>query len=338
MHYNHVAIEAVAYEVPPTVVTSASLERMLGRGASKLGLAKGFLEALTGIESRRFWPTGTMPSDAATLAAEKCLARTAIPRSRLGVLVNTSVCRDHLEPSTASTVHGNLGLGRGCANYDVGNACLGFLTGMQSVANMIELGQIEAGMVVAGEGSRPVIQNTLRELSKPGLDFQRLRDHLATLTLGSGAVAMMLVHEKYANRPHRLLGGVNRAATQHNHLCVGDETGMITKPAELLKAGVDVASQTWELLLEEVQMPPERFTEFTMHQVGKANYDALCDALGLPRERALQVYPEFGNIGAASVPLALAKAVETGRVAVGDVVALLGIGSGLNCSMMAVQW
>ncbi len=338
MLYRRTFVEAVAFEVPSTVVTTASIEAALGGLYSRLGIVRGALAALTGVAARRFWDPGVQPSDAATLAAERLLGESGFPRDELGVLVSTSVSKDFLEPSVASLVHGNLGLGPGCLNFDVGNACLGFLSGMAVVANMIEVGQVRAGLVVAGESSRTVTEATIRRLQQPGVDFPTFRDNLATLTLGSGAVAMLLVDEALAREGHRLLGGVADAATAFNRLCVGTETGMRTDPTTLLQEGVKLATRTWARAKRAFDWEVEDVAEFAMHQVGRANHDTVIEALGLPDERALRVYPDHGNVGAAGVPLTLARAVGLGRVQPGDTVALMGIGSGLNCQVMGLAW
>ena len=76
-----------------------------------------------------------------------------------------SVCRDFLEPATACGVHHRLGLPDRCAVYDVSNACLGLLNGIVQVANMIELGQIRAGVVVGTESSRTLVEATIQHLN-----------------------------------------------------------------------------------------------------------------------------------------------------------------------------
>ena len=76
-------------------------------------------------------------------------------------LIHGSVCRDYLEPATACGVHYELGLPQECLVYDVSNACLGMLNGMIQVANMIELGQIRAGLVVGTEDSRQLVESTI---------------------------------------------------------------------------------------------------------------------------------------------------------------------------------
>ena len=338
MRYEQVYIEALAYELPRAVVTTSSIEELLAPTYRRLGIGVGFLEAITGIRARRFWDDGVQPSEVATLAAENAFAQTYLGRERVECLVSTSVCKDYLEPSVASLVHGNLGLGSRCLNFDVGNACLGFMTGMIQVANMIELGQIKVGLVVVGEGSREVTQSTVHALLPPTIDFQQLRDNLATLTLGSGATAMLMVHKDLATNGHRLLGCASQAATEHSRLCIGTETYMKTDPAKLLVEGVKVATRTWAELRAELRIAPARIREYVMHQVGKGNHDAILNALDLPSDRALRMYPEHGNMGAAGVPVTLGKAVEEKRIESGDKIALMGIGSGLNCTMMAVEW
>jgi 3-oxoacyl-[acyl-carrier-protein] synthase-3 len=336
MQYSRVCIEAISYALPSTVVTTASLESSLSGLYHRMGIAPGAIQSLTGIAARRFWDIGVQPSDAATLAAEKALA--SFDRDAVEILVSCSVCKDYLEPSTASLVHGNLRLGRQCLNFDIGNACLGFMSGMVAVGNMIELGQIKAGLVVAGEGSRTVTEATIERLQRPGVAFAGYRDNLATLTLGSGSAAMLLVHESIATEGHRLLGGAADAATEFNRLCVGTSTSMKTDPAKLLREGVKLAGQTWERTRSELGLEVGDVQEFALHQVGKANHDSVLQALRLPPNKALRVYPHLGNMGAAGVPLTLAKTIEIGRLTPGNNAALMGIGSGLNCQMMGVAW
>jgi 3-oxoacyl-[acyl-carrier-protein] synthase-3 len=167
---------------------------------------------------------------------------------------------------------------------------------------------------------------------------QAFRDNLATLTLGSGAAAMVLCHERSARAGHRFLGGLMRAATEHSRLCVGTETYMKTDPPRLLAEGVRLARSTWDQTKVELDLEPRDIAEYALHQVGKANHEAVVRSLEIPDDRALRVYPDLGNVGAAGVPLTLSRAVEQGRVQDGDLVALMGIGSGLNVAMLGVRW
>jgi 3-oxoacyl-[acyl-carrier-protein] synthase-3 len=338
MRYERVHIQAIELAIPPIEVTTASLEKMLGPLFRRIGVSDGVLTALTGVAARRFWPEDTLTSDGAVLAARTLIEKHGLPAGGVQALVSTSVGKDYLEPPMASLVAGDLGLGAQCVNFDVSHACLGFMTGMLTAANLIELGQIGAALVVAGESSRTVTQGTIRKLLQPGVDFRTFGENLATLTLGSMGVAALLVDERHSAHGHRLLGGASRAATQHSRLCLGTHTEMKTDAPTLLREGVDLAEATFADARAALGVAVPDVKEFVLHQVGKANHDALTQRLGLPPDRALRLYPEFGNVGAAGVPFTLATAVARGRVGPGDLAMLLGIGSGLNCTMLGVRW
>jgi 3-oxoacyl-[acyl-carrier-protein] synthase-3 len=338
MRYRSVAIEALCHHVPDVVVKTSAIEGMLSATYERLHIAPGTLEAMTGVKARRFWKPGVQPSDLATRAAEQLLEETGFDRSRIGVLVSTSVCKDFLEPSVAALVHGNLGLSSSSLNFDVGNACLGFMSGMSVVANMIELGQIEAGLVVVGEGSREVTMATAQRLQQEDSTFEDFRGNLATLTLGSGSCAMLLVHERLATTGHRILGSTSLSATHHNRLCIGTAQSMQTDAPKLLSEGVELARRTWTEARSGLDLQSHQVQSFALHQVGRPNHEAVIAALEVPDDRAIRLYPTFGNVGAAGVPMAMSSAREDGWFGNGDTVMLMGIGSGLNTQMMRVEW
>jgi len=256
----------------------------------------------------------------------------------LGVLVNTSVCRDFIEPSVACLVHGNLKLSPACLNFDLANACLGFRNGMQVVANMVERGQVDYGLVVDGEGARFVQDATIARLLDPATTPQDFRDQFATLTLGSGSAAMVLCRSDLAPTAPKFTGIVSRAATEHNQLCRGQSDRMFTDAKTLLVAGLALARETFALAKAELGWTSDNIDEAVIHQVSGSHTRMLCETLALAPEKVLAIYPEFGNIGPASVPIVLSKASESGRLKPGMRVGLLGIGSGLNCAMAEVVW
>jgi 3-oxoacyl-[acyl-carrier-protein] synthase-3 len=339
MLFRNVAIESIDYDLAPHRVTSAWLEDQIAGTLQRLNIPRGSLEKLSGIRERRFWDQGTRPSDVATRAAAHAIDRAAIDPRAIGCLINTSVCRDYLEPSTASLVHGNLELAPHCVNYDIGNACLGFLNGMVTAGMMIEAGLIDYGLVVDGEGSQELVMATIERLRSPETTIQDFRDNFAALTLGSGAVAMVLTHRERSRTGHLVNGVVTLAATEHRQLCVGQPTWMKTDAATLLKAGVRLAAATWGLASETLpDWRDERIQLYAIHQVSARHTAACADALKVPLAKFVLNYAQIGNVGPAALPISLAQAVEQGRVRSGDHVGLLGIGSGLNCSMMSVTW
>ncbi|MBU0553122.1 3-oxoacyl-ACP synthase III [Myxococcota bacterium] len=336
MRFQHVEIGGVYAHLPQAIIKTAALEAMLRPMYARISASVGVLEAMTGVRARRFWPEGVMPSQAAIGAAEGLLAQTGFDRRRLGALISTAVSKDFLEPAIAAVVHGALGLDTTCLNFDVGNACLGFLSGMSLAASLIEGGAIEAALVVAGESSRGVAMATARRLLAPGVTFRDYADNLATLTLGSAGVAMLLTRRGLSPQGHALIGAEARAATQFADLCVGSEAGMKTDAPKLLAEGVRLARQAWQAARDHLEIDPARVALYAMHQVGVANHDAVIQALDLDEACAPRLYPDYGNVGAAGVPLTLA--LSQGALQPGDEALLMGIGSGLNVQIMKVIW
>ena len=336
--FEHVVISGLAHVDAPHEVTSAQIEAPMARTMERLGIEPGLLENLSGITARRVWDPGTRPSEVAARAGELALADSGIDRADIGALLNTSVCRDYLEPSTASIAHGLMGLPTEAINFDIGNACLGFVNGMNVVAGMIERGEIEHGIVVNGETSRFTMEATIERLARDDADDAMFREQFATLTLGSGSVAMVLSRADGPDAGKRFLGGLSRAATQHSGLCTGEVHEMRTDTKGLLLAGLELAAQTWKEAVSAFDWDAATFDSFMVHQVSKVHTRAVCDTLGLEIDRFPLIYPEFGNIGPAGVPTVLSKAVQAGRVGSGDRVMLLGVGSGINTATAEIVW
>jgi acyl-CoA:acyl-CoA alkyltransferase len=337
--FEHVSIAGVAHVDAPVRLTSTEIARRLEPARRHLGVPVDVLLVdVAGIRERRVWNAPTPVADVATTAARKALAGSAVPRERIGVLINTSVCRDFLEPSTAAVVHGALGLADHCENFDVGNACLAFLTGMDIAARMIEGGDVEYALIVDGETSNEITDRTIERLNSPDATAEQFRREFASLTLGSGAAAMVLGRRTLVPDGHRYRGSVSLAATGYAHLCRGALDRMVTDSAALLDAGLDLAARTFASAGDALGWIGPELDEFAVHQVSQVYTDALVDRLGIDPAKLLALYPDYGNIGSAAVPVVLSKLADAGRLRRGRRVALMGIGSGLNCSMAEVVW
>jgi acyl-CoA:acyl-CoA alkyltransferase len=208
---------------------------------------------------------------------------------------------------------------------------------------LIESGQIQCGLITVGEDGRPLVEQTLDTLLREPLTRSGIKPYFANLTIGSAAVAAVVCHRSLAPQGHRLLGGVGRAASQHSRLCQGDRAGghglaMQTDSEQLLVAGVELARETWADFMAGTGWNAGTPDRFVCHQVGSTHRRALYDRLGLDLERDFSTFEWLGNTGSAALPITLARAVEAGAVKAGDHVALLGIGSGINCLMLAVAW
>jgi 3-oxoacyl-[acyl-carrier-protein] synthase-3 len=209
---------------------------------------------------------------------------------------------------------------------------------MDISARMIERGDVEYALVVNGEASNEIAEKTIQRLLQPTVTPEQFRDEFASLTLGSGAAAMVLGRSELLPEGHRFLGSVTRAATSFSHLCRGNMDRMVTDTRTLLVEGLKLAGKTFQAARAALGWAANELDEFVIHQISKVHTQAFVELLGIDPNKVLTVFPEFGNIGPASVPIALSKLDEQGRLQRGKRIALLGIGSGLNCSMGEVVW
>jgi len=345
MRFRHACVESLETVLPGEIWSSAEIEARLRPVYERLKLPEGRLELMTGIKARRMWPANTRPSDASAQAGRAVLKKSAFQPDQVEAFIHCAVSRDMLEPATAAFAHHKIGLGPRAQVFDLSNACLGFLNGLVTLGAMIDAGQIRCGMVVAGENGRPLVEQTLQQLLNPALSRNDIKPFFANLTIGSGAVAAIVCHEDLlpaGAKKHRLVAGAALAATQHSELCQGDTAGgglqMQTDSEQLLLAGVQVALDTWNLFEQETGWTRETPNRFICHQVGSTHRRKLYETVGLDLNRDFSTFETLGNTGSAALPTALALAVEQGAVKPGDKVALLGIGSGINSLMLAVEW
>jgi 3-oxoacyl-[acyl-carrier-protein] synthase III len=333
--FRNTALLSVTRVEAPVVVSSADLDARLCGVYGRVGLRAGLLERLVGIRERRWWPEGVTFVEGAATAAAKAISECGVDPAEIGLMVNTSIGRKHLEPSTAVEIHDAVGLPRSCQNFDVTNACLGFVNGIEIAGAMIDAGMTEYALVVNGEDARPVQEATIERLRQPGISAKDVMAEFAAFTLGSGAAAVVLGRADQHSEGHRIVAGVSRAGTEHHQLCTGDNGVMTTDLKGLLDAGLQLSEDLWTEAAPEFGWT-EGVDRYVVHQVSRVHTDALCARLGLEPSRVPRSFPEYGNIGPVSVPFTLAGQVDS--LAAGDRVLLMGIGSGLNASVLEIAW
>jgi 3-oxoacyl-[acyl-carrier-protein] synthase-3 len=345
MNYSRVFIDAIGYELPPVVVTTQELEARLRPVYQALRLAEGQLEALTGIAERRWWEPGYPPSRGAVQAARKALAQSRVRPQDVEVLLYTAVCREEFEPATACRVAAELGVNPETV-YDISNACLGVLNGIVDIANRIELGQVRAGLVVSCETARE-INDAMIDTMLQARSMEVFKKSLATLTGGSGAVAVLVTDGSFCAAPRRrIVGGTMQAAPQYYGLCRWGLEGMLnalrqftsTDSVAVLRYGVELGLRTWNAFLNRLGWASDTVDKVICHQVGASHRDSILKTLGIAEEKEFSTYPFLGNMGTVSLPLTAALAEERDFLRPGDRVGFLGIGSGLNCLMLGVDW
>ncbi len=332
--YANVSVLAISGLEAPIVVTSDEIDERLAPTLARLRLRPGMLQQIAGVHERRWWPRDVSFADAAATAGAKALAEAGIDPERVGLLINSSVTREHLEPSTAVAVHHSLGLSSSAMNFDVSNACLGFINAMHIAATMIDAGQIEYALVVNGEDARRTQEATLARLASPDATIKDFRNEFASLTLGSGAAAAVLGPLDAHRDGHRLVGGIARTASEYHELCIGDIDGMRTDTKGMFDGAVSLATAAWAEASADWDW--QDMDCYVMHQVSMMHTNAIIKHLDLNPDRVPVTFPRLGNVGPAALPLTLAQ--HSDQLADGDRVLCMGIGSGLNTCVLEMVW
>ena len=327
-----VAVEAVE---APEVITSAWIDEQLADVFARCGVRMSLLKEVAGIIERRWWPEEMRFDEVAALAGERAIVAAGIDRAEIGMLISTSVCKHHLEPSMACAVHDHLGLGTSCTNFDLANACLGFVNAMHLAATAIDAGFVKYALLVDAEGSRRTQLATIARLQRAETTVADVFDEFASLTLGSGAAAMVLGPLDDHPDSHRLVGGIARAATVHHTLCVGDLDRMYTDTKRLLDAGLELVDAAWADAAEVFDWA-DGMDQYVIHQVSAVHTRMMCERLGIDAAKVPLTFPKYGNVGPAAIPITLAGVAST--IAPGARVLCMGIGSGLNTSFTEIVW
>lgn len=327
------AIEATEAQVP---VTSDEIDEMLSPARKRLRLPKGILQRVAGVYERRWWrDTENGWRQGIVLAAERALATAGVRRDDVGVLINASVSRQHLEPAVSNSVHHALGLPPGCMNFDITNACLGFINAMTVASGMIESGAVKYALVVGAEDVERVQRGTIERLNSKTATRADFNNQFASLTLGSGAAAAVLGPADAHPEGHRIKVTEGRAGTQHHELCIGDMHDMRTDSEGLLTNGIALIMDTWREANEK-GLDFASIEHVIPHQVSTVYTRNFSKLTGVGLERIPVTVTDWGNVAAEAAPMTLA-AHQT-NISRGERVLLLGVGSGLNTAFMEVQW
>ena len=333
IHHN-AALLSVVEVTAPVEVTSDMIDERLAAVLKRLRLPKRLLQRVAGVKARRMWESPEDYVDGAAQAGVKALAEAGVAPDAVGLLINTSVTRTQLEPAVSVQIHDSMGLAPSATNFDITNACLGFVNGMDLAATLIDAGQIDYAVVVAGEDAKNVQEATVRNLLSDRTTRDNFMQQFASLTLGSGAAAAVLGRADKHPEGHRILRGVTRAGTQHNGLCQGGHDGMYTDSGALLENGLELVMDAWNDTPADWDWA--NMDRYITHQVSQMHTDAIIESAGIDPTKIPTTFPELGNIGPAALPITLARELDTLKV--GDRVLTMGVGSGLNVAMLEIEW
>ena len=319
-------IIGVGSTLPPRLVPNTWFE-------DKIDTNDEWIRERTGIEARHFVEEGVDTSDLVVEAAQAAMSTAAITPDQLDLIVVASVTGDTPFPATAVWAQEKLGVG--VPAFDVNAACAGFSYGLASATAFVQAGMADT-VLLAGA-----------EIFSRILDFT---DRTTSILFGDGAGAVIVQASDRPGIEGTVLGadgtaadilqmpaGGTRVPASHATVDARDHRSGCRR-GEVFKRAVTEMAAACRELLEKSEHTPADVDVLIPHQANARIMVAVAERLGVPAERSILDVAEVGNTSAASIPIALARAWNAGRIKEGDLVLLTSFGAGLTWGATLVRW
>jgi 3-oxoacyl-[acyl-carrier-protein] synthase-3 len=328
MNQRRARITSLGRFVPERVMTNADLEKIVDTSDE-------WIRTRTGIRQRHVVEPGTGTSEMGAKAARECLERAGVLASEVDLIVVATVTPDMPFPATASLLQEKI-KAKKAWGFDLNAACSGFVYALTTGAQFIEAGSHQKVLVVGADVMTAILDYGDRTtcvlfgdgagavLLEPGEDGTGILDFLHEVD-GSGACHLYMP-----------AGGSLRPAS---HETVDKKMHVIRQEGQaVFKYAVRKFADVSLHLLERNGVKSSELDLFVPHQANLRIIDAARDRLGLPDERVVKNIHEYGNTTAATIPLALATALDEKRLEPGDLVLLAAVGAGFTVGTALVRW
>lgn len=328
MNMRSVGIIGTGKYAPDRVLTNHDLEQMVDTNDE-------WIVTRTGIRERRIAAPEEATSDLAIKAAEKALDAAGLTAEDIDLIIVATITPDMFFPSTACLVQEKLGAKRAAA-FDLSAACSGFIYGLATASNMIASGMYQHVLVIGAECLSRITDYT---------------DRNTCILFGDGAGAVVLgpVPEGRGFKSFEL--GADGAGAELLQLSGGGSRIPATAESieakkhylymagsEVFKFAVRIMGSAAEEALRKAGMDKADIDLLVPHQANIRIIQSAMQRLELSEDKAMINLGRYGNMSAASIPVALAEAVEENRLQEGDCVVLVGFGGGLTWGASVLVW
>ena len=296
--------------LPEGVLSNADLE-------ATLDTTDEWITERTGIKERR---VGGTTAGLAAAAGQEAIERAGVDPATIDLLILCTTSPDRALPATASTVQALLGLD--CGAFDLNAACSGFVYGLAAANGYIAMGSKRVLLIGA---------ETLDRLTDPA-------DRGTAILFGNGAGAVV-VDAIPEGEPAQLLGWDVGSDGDAEHILYAEVGGYMQMDGrEVFRRAVRVMVASATVAMEQAGVTADDIALVVPHQANIRIIDSACDKLGFRRDQTAIVLHSTGNTSAASIPLALADALDQDRVRDGDLVLLVGFGAGMTWASAVLRW
>jgi 3-oxoacyl-[acyl-carrier-protein] synthase III len=294
--------------LPDKILTNVDLESMFDT-------EDAWIRERTGIHQRH---VGGTTVGLSVESGRKALEMSGVDTSRIDALVLATATPDRAVPASASTVQHQLGLS--CGAYDVNAACSGFVYALVTAHGLIAMGS-EKVLVIGTDTLARITDWTDRNTAILFAD-------------GSGAVVLEAV-----DGPGQMLGWDLDSVGEAEPALFAEHGGFLQMEGrEVFRRAVRLMANSANKALAHAGVTADDIALVVPHQANIRIISASLDRLGIPLERAAIVLDRTGNTSSGSVPLALADALDAGRVVDGDLILFVGFGAGMSAASAVVRW
>lgn len=323
-----VGVAAVGAAVPDEFLTNADLERMVDTSDQ-------WIVQRTGIRKRHIAPEGTAASHLTSRAARTALEKAGLDPLELDLIIVATVTPDMPFPSTSCLVQEMIGAGN-AACFDLSAGCAGFLYGLSVASSMIASNGFRNAMVVGVEVLSRITDWADRGtcvLFGDGAGAAILRP----VPVGRGILSTHLGSDGGAADFLKLPGGGSLHPASEKSLSANLHT-IKMQGRQVFNLAVKNMSRAIECVLDQAGCTLDDVDCLIPHQANVRIIKSLCSRLGFPLDKTVVNIAEYGNTSSASIPIALAEAVEDGRLKEGDLAVLVSFGAGLTWAGIALRW
>jgi len=310
--------------MPPSVLTNADLSTFLDT-------TDEWIVSRTGMKERRI--SHVSATEMAVVAAKRALACAGLEAADLDLIVYGSCSNDEQVPNTASGVQAAIGAGK-AASMDVNTACTSFLYSLTTASSMIRTGVVRNALVIGVE------------LISPFMDWDNRN---VAVLFGDGCAAVVV---QASERQEGVLGeqlGCLADARQTLRVrgmgtayCNRDVTAGVTSwdfdGQEIFKRAVQGMAQASAAVMKKCGVTADDIDLVVPHQANLRIIEAVVSRSGVSMDKVMLTVARYGNMSAATVPVALAEALEHGRVKPGALILMPAFGAGLTVCSHLVRW
>lgn len=314
--------------LPDKILKNCDLEKIVDTSDE-------WITARTGIRERRIIDEGEATSDLAIEASKKALEDAKLDPEDVDLIIVATMTGDMITPSTACIVQDRLGC-KNAAAFDLSAACSGFVYGISMAYGLISSGVYKNVLLIGAEAMSRI------------LDWE---DRGTCILFGDGAGAAVIsevpkgrgilgmeLGSDGSGKDHLLIPAGGSRCPQSKETLENREQYLKMEGSEVFKFAVRKIDETCKSLLEKTNLKSSDIDLFIPHQANTRIINSAAKKLKIPKEKTFINLDKYGNMSAASIPVALDEALKQGRIEDGDNILLVGFGGGLTWGSSIIKW